>query len=93
MLHGHKHKPQLRETLVRDRTCAEPLSRLIICGAGSCGVASAELEHSVPNQYEVLEFLSARRIPRVDFVRIEWREIAVAPEAEWTTSNVWTVTG
>jgi 3',5'-cyclic AMP phosphodiesterase CpdA len=93
VLHGHKHKPQLRETLVRDRASTAPLRSLFICGAGSCGVASGELEHSVPNQYEVVEILTPKRTPHLEFLRIEWREIAVTPEAEWTTSNIWTLSG
>jgi len=85
VLHGHKHKAQLRETLVRDQGSTS-IKRLIVCGAGSSSVQSRELEHSVPNQYQVLEFLSPKRIPQSTFLRLDWRELPVRPEAEWTTS-------
>ncbi len=93
VLHGHKHKPQLRETRVRDATSAESTKSLIVCGAGSCGVDSQELEHAEANQYEVIEVLSAGRAAQTDFLRVEWRELAVAPAAEWTTRRVWTLQG
>ena len=58
LLHGHKHKPQLRETFVRgheEPRVAGP--RLIVCGAGSAGVNANELEHNYSNQYQVVEVL------------------------------------
>ncbi|MEA3014117.1 MAG: hypothetical protein QOD42_2662 [Sphingomonadales bacterium] len=93
VLHGHKHKPQLRETLVRDRTTPEMMRPLIVCGAGSCSVDARELEHAVPNHYQVIEFLSRSRIPQIEFLKLEWRELAVGPDSEWTTSRVWVVNG
>ena len=93
VLHGHKHKPQLRETRVRDANSGEPTKSLIVCGAGSCGVESQELEHSEPNQYEIIEFLSGERMRHTDFLRVEWRELAVSPAAEWTTRHAWTLQG
>lgn len=94
VLHGHKHKPQLRETRVEDANfgAASPKS-LIVCGAGSCGVNARELEHAIPNQYQVIEILSPTRITRSEFLRVEWRELAVSPDAEWTTRQVWTLQG
>lgn len=74
VLHGHKHKAQLRETLVRDQN--ERLTdarRLIVCGAASTGVNGLELGGE-PNHYEVIEMLS-RREPGVDFLRVQWREL------------------
>jgi hypothetical protein len=85
VLHGHKHKAQLRETLVRDRT-SNTTKRLIVCGAGSSSVRSKELEHSVPNQYQVIEILSPKRMPQAAFLRIDWRELAVSAEADWVTA-------
>ncbi|WPV64029.1 metallophosphoesterase [Chitinophaga sp. LS1] len=41
ILHGHKHNPQLRETLVRDKNNIKHTKKLIICGGGSCGVNSS----------------------------------------------------
>jgi hypothetical protein len=94
VLHGHKHKPQLRETRVRDgMTSVDPTKPLIVCGAGSCSVDSRELEHAVPNHYEVIELLTEARTPHTDFLRLEWRELAVMPDAEWTTRRVWTIQG
>jgi hypothetical protein len=93
VLHGHKHRPQLRETIVRDRYSEDRLKPLIVCGAGSCGVAESELEHSTGNQFQVLEFVNRRRLPRAEFLRIEWREISLQPAAEWATTRVWNVLG
>jgi 3',5'-cyclic AMP phosphodiesterase CpdA len=93
VLHGHKHKAQLRETLVRDENPTESLRPLLVCGAGSCGVASAELEHAVANQYQVLEFLSPKRNRDLEFLRVEWRELATRAGAEWITPKEWTLLG
>lgn len=93
ILHGHKHKSQIRETVVRDPTLDDSAPSLIVCGAGSCGVQSKELEHNVPNHYQVLELLNAPRRQGVDFVRVEWREIALAPGAEWVTNRTWILRG
>jgi len=87
ILHGHKHKPQLRESLVRDRDEKRVIpNKMIICGAGSTGVNSAELEHNRANHYEVIELLNIPRVEGAEFIQVEWRELAVAPEAEWTTT-------
>jgi len=93
VLHGHKHRPQLRETVVRDRHSQDYIKPLIVCGAGSCGVAKSELEHSTGNQYQVLEFVSRDRSPTAEFVRMEWRELALHPDAGWATTRVWNVLG
>ena len=85
VLHGHKHKAQLRETLVRDRG-TNSTKRLIVCGAGSSSVRSKELEHAVANQYQVIELLSPKRTSQAAFLRLDWRELAVLPEAEWITA-------
>jgi tetratricopeptide (TPR) repeat protein len=86
ILHGHKHNPQLRETLVRDRKNMKHTKKLIICGGGSCGVNSTELEHNLSNQYQVIEFLNSSRINNVAFIKIVWRELEVNDAAEWYTS-------
>jgi len=94
VLHGHKHKPQLRETLVRDRS--EPkagAARLIVCGAGSTGVNAKELEHNYSNHYEVIEVLRQPRVRGTDFLSIEWRELSLIPGSEWLTSERWIVLG
>lgn len=93
VLHGHKHKPQLRETVVRDPGFTDGMRPLIVFGAGSCGVDSKELEHSVPNHYEVIELLNVPRLSGANFVRAEWREISLAPGAEWTTPRTWVLRG
>lgn len=92
VLHGHKHKPQLRETLVREVAPQQIESRpLIVCGAGT--ISCNELEHSEPNQYQVLEL---RQIPRragVEFVRVEWRTMPLKTGAEWSTTATWSILG
>jgi 3',5'-cyclic AMP phosphodiesterase CpdA len=93
VLHGHKHKPQLRETLVRDPSFSSATRPLIVFGGGSCGVDSRELEHNIPNHYEVIELLNVPRVRGADFLRVEWRTLDVAPGADWATSHTWTLTG
>jgi len=96
VLHGHKHKPQLRETYVRDRTqtqVREQPRRLIVSGSGSTGVDSREREHSQANQYTLLELRRGPRQEETEFVRVEWRELSEGVGAEWTTTQVWSIRG
>lgn len=93
VLHGHKHNPQLRETLVRDKNTGRYEKKLIVCGAGSCGVNSGELEHNQANQYQVLELLTMPRVPGVSFIKLVWRELEVYDGSEWHTSKTWVVNG
>jgi len=94
ILHGHKHKPQIRETAIRDKSDGMKYSpKLIVCGAGSTGVVAAELEHDVMNHYEVLEFIRNPRKMGIDFLQIEWRELAHVSDAEWITSNKLIIAG
>ncbi len=94
VLHGHKHKAQIRETKIRNRKDGKLDGHaLIVCGAGSTGVNAAELGHNDSNQYELIEVLRLPRKPGVDFLKIEWRELAVSPEAEWTTTGSWVIRG
>lgn len=94
ILHGHKHKPQLRETTIRNLdNGSSDSTKLIVCGAGSIGVNSVELEHNISNHYQAIEVLSAPRRKGANFLRVEWRTLEVSPEAEWTTSGSWIVTG
>ncbi len=94
VLHGHKHKPQLRETVIRGLHAGSYESKpLLVCGSGSCGVNPRELEHDQPNHYQVLEFLRVPRVTHADFVKIEWRELAASAEAEWVTPESWTLLG
>ena len=84
----------MRETVVKDQSNSDNQpSRLIVCGAGSVGVDSSELEHSIANHYEVIEILRMPRQSGVEFARIEWRELAVNPEAEWVTPATWVLSG
>jgi tetratricopeptide (TPR) repeat protein/calcineurin-like phosphoesterase family protein len=92
VLHGHKHKAQIRETLVRDKN--EHLvnaRRLIVCGAGSTGVDGSELGGE-PNHYEVIEIVGARQSD-VDFVRVAWRELSLVADSDWLTSQRWNLQG
>ena len=92
VLHGHKHKPQLRETVVRETDPGKgPMSRMIVCGAGSA--SCVELEPNIPNHYEVIELRARPRAVGAEFVKIEWRVLPVEPGAEWTTAKTWSVTG
>jgi 3',5'-cyclic AMP phosphodiesterase CpdA len=94
ILHGHKHKPQIRETVIRNvGNSTADNAKLIVCGAGSVGVNAVELEHNVSNQYQVVEVLRNPRKKAVDFLRIEWRTLEVSPEAEWVTPGSWIITG
>lgn len=93
VFHGHKHNPQLRETLVRDKNNSKYTKKLIVCGGGSCGVNSSELEHNLSNQYQVVELLSSPRINNAAFMKIVWRELDVNEAAEWYTSVSWVLNG
>lgn len=94
VLHGHKHKPQFRETLVRGRNeRGSKRAPLIVCGGGSVGVNSRELEHNISNQYGIIEFLRAKRVRGVAYLRLEWRELSLDADAQWATSEQWTVLG
>ena len=95
VLHGHKHKPQLRETSVYiDQETSPDASRpLIVCGCGSTGVGEHELEHNQSNHYAVINFLRNSRETGGNFVRIEWRELALQAGAEWRTSGRWVMKG
>lgn len=95
VLHGHKHKPQLRETLVRHAFSDDDAAdrSLIISGAGSVGVNSRELEHSQSNHYALLEVLRPKREAGAEFLRVEWREMSYVPGAEWATGSRWIIKG
>lgn len=92
-LHGHKHKAQLRETCVYDSSLGQEVNHLFVSGAGSCGVDSRELEHNIPNNYEVIEFLRIPRVQDANFLQVEWRDLALLPGSEWTTPKRWVLKG
>jgi predicted phosphodiesterase len=91
VLHGHKHKPQFRETIVRDSTDVGTTKRLIVCGAGS--VSCTELEDEEQNHYQVIELKRAERIRDVDFARLEWRSLSRKSGAEWMSAKAWNIRG
>jgi 3',5'-cyclic AMP phosphodiesterase CpdA len=91
VLHGHKHKPQFRETIVRDPIDSESRKRLIVCGAGS--VSCTELEDEEQNHYQVIELKRADRIRNMDFARLEWRSLSRKPGAEWVSTKAWDIPG
>lgn len=94
VLHGHKHKSQLRQTMLLDvGNRIREADQMIICGAGSCGVESHALEHNRPNHYEVIEVLRVPRATHSDFIRVEWRELALSSEADWVTPDSWVIQG
>ncbi len=92
VLHGHKHKPQFRETVVRDSsTETDSAKRLIVCGAGS--VSCTELEAEEQNQYQVIELYRSQRIRDGEFARLEWRCLSRRPGVGWVSPNVWQIRG
>lgn len=92
VLHGHKHRAQTRETLVLDPGPQKGVPRrLVVCGAGS--VSCSELEHAEPNQYQVIELQQVPRRAAVDFARVTWRTLQIAPGAEWVTAQTWDIAG
>lgn len=92
VLHGHKHKAQLRETIVRETDPSKgQMPRMIVSGAGSA--SCVELEPNVPNHYEVIELRAIPRVVGAEFLKIEWRILPVEPGAEWTTAKTWSLTG
>lgn len=94
LFHGHKHRAQLRESLVRSRGPATTTSRpLIISGCGGTGVGQDELEHGQPNHFAVLRLLAPEREEGANFLRVEWRELALADGSEWTPLGPWTLRG
>lgn len=95
VLHGHKHKPQLRETSVRQRPegSAFAARSLIVSGCGSTGVSEHELEHNQSNHFAVIKLLRDRRERGADFVRVEWREMALQIGAEWVSGGRWMIKG
>ncbi|WP_082279422.1 metallophosphoesterase [Mycobacterium colombiense] len=94
VMHGHKHMPQFRESLILDRFDESDAPRpLFISGCGSTGVSKEELYHSQSNHYAIIELLRQLRQPATEFLRIEWRELSFAPDAEWATIARRTVKG
>ncbi len=94
VMHGHKHKPQFRESLVLDRFDESDVRRsLLISGCGSTGVSEEELEQSQSNHYAIIEPLRSARQPAAEFLRIEWRELSFAADAEWATMARRTING
>jgi len=92
VLHGHKHKPLMRETRVRDLQPleSEPLP-LIVCGAGS--VSCVELEHNVANHYQIIDVTRIPRQPGAEFLRVDWRTMPLDAGAEWFSSKIWEILG
>jgi 3',5'-cyclic AMP phosphodiesterase CpdA len=92
VLHGHKHRPQLRETRVRESGAQKRERRpLVVCGAGS--VSCTELEHAQANQYQCIEVIRVPREPDAAFIRLTWRELPVEAGADWVTSQTWSIRG
>ena len=92
VLHGHKHKPQFRETIVRDSTTEAGIAkRLIVCGAGS--VSCTELEAEEQNQYQVIELKRSQRTANAEFAHLEWRCLSRRSGVGWLSSNAWDIRG
>jgi len=93
VLHGHKHKPQIRQTILRDCFVQDDTDPLIVCGGGSCGADKKDLPPGFPNHYQVLKILQTPRRKDKPFVNIEWREHAINTGAEWNTPRIWELRG
>jgi 3',5'-cyclic AMP phosphodiesterase CpdA/tetratricopeptide (TPR) repeat protein len=95
VMHGHKHRPQLRETSVKSGIgdSGHASKSLIVSGCGSTGVSEHELQHSTSNHFAIIELLRRTRQPGADFLRVEWRQLSLDPGAEWTTTDRWTLKG
>jgi hypothetical protein len=95
VMHGHKHKPQLRETIIRGHrdVRVDDGRPLIVCGAGSAGVDSRELEHHVGNHFEIIELLRVPRTPGADFLRVTWSELSLDSNVSWTRRTPWVIKG
>ena len=92
VLHGHKHRPLLRETRIRE-TGTQKIERrpLLVCGAGS--VSCTELEHAQSNHYQCIDIVRVPRATDAEFVRLTWRELPLEAGAEWTTTQMWSILG
>ena len=95
VLHGHKHKPQLRETSVRDSLSERNAHArsLIVSGAGSVGVNSKELEQNEANHFALIEVLTPSREDGANFLSVEWRELSYRAGARWSEAGRWTLKG
>lgn len=93
VLHGHKHKAQVRETVLVDRhtQAKRPQDcQIVVNGAGSLGVAKSELEDDEAHQYAVIEVnwesMASYRI------NVTWRELGLWAGAHWIRSASWEFT-
>lgn len=94
VLHGHKHRTQVRETILRSTGSDSRVNaKLIVCGAGSAGVSTKELPHNVSNHFEVVEILRMPRKRDLPFINLEWRELDASPDAEWSTTGNFRING
>jgi hypothetical protein len=95
VMHGHKHKPQLRETIIRGfRQNRDEVGRtLIVCGAGSASVHPRELEPNFGNHFEIIELLRTRRSPGADFARVTWLELPTDSTVFWSKRPAWIIKG
>lgn len=92
VLHGHKHRPLLRETRIRETGAQKGERRpLLVCGAGS--TSCTELEHAQSNQYQCIEVVRVPRATDAEFVRLTWRELPLESGAEWATAQTWSILG
>lgn len=93
VLHGHKHRPQLRETKVSVKHENFSQERpLLVFGAGSAGVNQIE-RGNIPNQFQTLEFVSFPRKSSIDFIKLTWHELEDEIGADWQTQKSWIISG
>jgi 3',5'-cyclic AMP phosphodiesterase CpdA/tetratricopeptide (TPR) repeat protein len=92
VLHGHKHKPQVRQTYVSPRTpnpAIQTARPLVVSGCGSTGVVKEKREHNEPTHYALIDIAAGPAGLGADRIRVEWRELAEGADAEWFTSQRW----
>ena len=93
VLHGHKHKPQLRETLVQE---PDPSKGQIRRLSRRPVRFSVSLPSWSPTFRITTRLLSCDQYLRQfgsEFLRVEWRALPVEAGAEWTTAKAWSILG
>jgi len=83
VLHGHKHSPAIRETILHTEESNN--RNLIICGSGSAGATKELLPKHIDNHFQIIRFLSYSRESKEDFVEIEWKEMKYKDLSNWKT--------
>jgi len=84
ILHGHKHNPALRETILYKEQV--DTKNIIICGAGSTGASDKILPKHIDNHFQIIKILNFNRTKNDDFIEIKWKELEYTDIAEWKST-------